>query len=130
MDLTIKTTSYAQEDQTWLASEHGTDEGESITLQANLFVSGTHYPNGFLKSGIVLGKVTATGLYAQYDNAAVDGRETAVGILLCSIPLPTVIDATVKPQGSMVRHAIVFDAKLIGIDAAGRTDLAGRVVLR
>lgn len=130
MDLTIKTQSYGQEDQTWLGSAHGTETGEPVTLQANLFTLGTHYPDGFLKSGIVLGKVTATGLYGPYSDAAVDGRTVAVGILLASVQLPTTVDANTKPQGSMIRHGIVVESKLIGIDANGKTDLAGRVVFK
>jgi hypothetical protein len=33
-------------------------------------------------SGSVLGKITATGKYAMYDNTAVDGREVAAGLLV------------------------------------------------
>lgn len=130
MDLTIRSASYGQEDQTWLASAHATDTGETITLNASLFTLGTHYPAGYLKSGIVLGKVTATGLYGPYNDALSNGQEVAVGILFTSIPLPATVDSTVKPQGVMLRHCMVIESKLVGIDTAGKTDLAGRVVFR
>lgn len=38
-----------------------------------------------LKSGTVLGRVTATGLYARHNPAAVDGSEAAAGILLVNV---------------------------------------------
>ncbi|HMH58556.1 MAG TPA: head decoration protein [Galbitalea sp.] len=38
-----------------------------------------HYPDGFIPSGTVLGKVTSSGLFGPYDPSANDGRETAYG---------------------------------------------------
>lgn len=130
MNLATSSQSFGVEDQTWLASAHATDTAEPVTLNASLFTLGTHYPNGFLKSGIVLGKVTATGLYGPYNDALSNGQEVAVGILFTSVPLPSTVDSTTKPQGAMLRHAIVIESKLVGIDAAGKTDLASRVVFR
>jgi len=37
--------------------------------------------NPILEPGTVLGKITASGKYAAYDPAAVDGTETAVAVL-------------------------------------------------
>jgi hypothetical protein len=37
--------------------------------------------SGTLEPGSVLGKITAVGYYAAHDPAAVDGTETAVGVL-------------------------------------------------
>lgn len=70
MDLALKTDTFGADDQTWLANAEGTDGAVGITLQANLFTEGTHYPEGFLKSGIALGKVTSTGLYGPYGGNA------------------------------------------------------------
>lgn len=62
----VKSTSYVVSDDSWLGSAHGTDSTESITLDVSAFTSGTHYPNGFLLSGLPLGKITASGKYGPY----------------------------------------------------------------
>ena len=38
-----------------------------------------------LPAGAVVGKVTASGEYAAYDNAATDGTESAAGVLLAAV---------------------------------------------
>lgn len=66
MDLTLTTQSFGTDDQSWLGSEHGTQATEPVTLDTSTFTSGTHYPDGYFKSGIPLGKITATGKYGPY----------------------------------------------------------------
>ncbi len=66
MDISVRSETFTVEDQSWLGSAHGTDATESITLDLALFVAATHYPNGYVPSGLCLGKVTATGLYGPY----------------------------------------------------------------
>lgn len=62
-------------DRPWLASLVGVQDTNTITLDLTKFTSGTHYVpsanpalqgRSVMKSGIPLGKVTATGLYAPY----------------------------------------------------------------
>lgn len=62
-------------DRPWLASLVGVQDTNSITLDLTKFTSGTHYSastspflqgRNVMKSGIPLGKVTASGLYAPY----------------------------------------------------------------
>lgn len=78
-------------------------------------------------SGTVLGKITASGKYVKYSDVAADGSQTAAAILLNELaPVAGDIAATV-----IVRDAEVIDAKLTGIDANGRTDLAALgIILR
>jgi hypothetical protein len=87
MDIGVQTTAYQVEDRSWLLSPHGTEPGTdpSVTLDITKFTAGTHFPNGYIKSGCVLGKVTASGLYGPYDDAASDGRQTAVYLLFSSV---------------------------------------------
>lgn len=59
--------SFGQEDQSWLASAHGTSSARPVTLDVTKFDPSTHYPNGYLPSGILLAELTATGLFAPYD---------------------------------------------------------------
>lgn len=62
-------------DRPWLASLVGVQDTNTITLDLSKFTSGTHYTaatmpflqgRNVMKSGIPLGKVTASGLYAPY----------------------------------------------------------------
>lgn len=93
------------------AEANGTLSRERIVI-----VSGA----GVLNAGTVLGKITASGKYKAYSDAASDGSQTAAGILYASV------DATsADASGVMIaRHAEVVQAALTGIDAAGKTDLA------
>ncbi len=73
-----------------------------------------------LVAGTVLGKITASGKYAAYNNAATDGTETAAGILLMST------DATNAdmPAVAITRLAEVTAQSLTGLDTAATADLA------
>ncbi|MEU3285569.1 head decoration protein [Streptomyces longwoodensis] len=129
MDLSLKTESFTQDRRNWLGSAHGTDAPVSVTLDVAKFTAGTHYPDGYIKSGIFLGKVTATGLYGPYDDAASDGRQTCVGVLFTAQDVNARGVASTKVVGSMLLHCFIREAKLpVAIDAAGKADLAGRVI--
>jgi hypothetical protein len=135
--LSVETTSYQVEKRSWLLGMHGTDPGTTptVTLDVSTFTAGTHYPNGYIPSGTVLGTVTAgsTGgvwMVGPYDNAAVDGRGTAVGILLNSVKVPNTADTTKDVASAMLVHGFVdpnklpFSGATVGaLDTAGRTDL-------
>jgi hypothetical protein len=68
MDISVQSTQYQVEDRSWLLSTLGTTPGENptVVLDISKFTQGTHFPNGYIPSGTVLGKVTATGLYGPY----------------------------------------------------------------
>lgn len=127
MDLTMKSESFGQDNQSWLGSAHGTDMARGITLDTSTFTAGTHYPTGHFPSGLPLGKITATGKYGPYSNAAADGTETLAGFLLTAVKAPSV--NTIDPQGALHIHGVIVEANLpVAIDANGRTDLAGRFI--
>lgn len=126
MDLSVRTESHYQDNQSWLGAAHGTDAGRSITLDTSAFTAGTHYPNGFFPSGLPLGKITATGMYGPYNNGASDGTEVLAGFLLT--PVKPGSPTTVDVGGVLFEHGRVVEANLpIAIDAAGRADVAGRI---
>ncbi|WSV31897.1 head decoration protein [Streptomyces sp. NBC_01017] len=126
MNLAPVTETFGQDDQSWLASAHGTDTAKPLTLDTSAFVPATHYPNGYFPSGLPLGKITATGLYGPYDNTAADGREVLAGFLFTAVSAPSV--NTVDPQGALFWHGAVVEAKLPRpVDAAGKTDVAGYI---
>ena len=130
MDLSLKTESFTQDRRDWLGSAHGTDAPISVTLDVSTFTQGTHYPDGYIKSGIPLGKITASGKYGPYDDTKTDGRQTCVGFLFTAQDVVTprgVVASSVV--GSALVHCFIKESKLpVTIDAAGKTDLAGRVI--
>lgn len=74
-------------------------------------------------SGTVLGRVTATGKYVKYDEAGTDdGRRVAAAILWNELdPVAGDIRAVIFDA-----DAEVIEAKLTGIDANGKADLAAK----
>lgn len=126
MDLSIRSETFAADDQTWLGSAHGTSSARSITLDTSTFTAGTHYPAGFFVSGLPLGKITATGKYGPYAGGASDGTETLVGFLLSPVKAPAA--TTTDVVGALLIHGIIVEAKLpVAVDAAGKTDVDGRI---
>ncbi|WP_186783736.1 head decoration protein [Streptomyces sp. CBG33] len=129
MDLSLKTESFTQDRRDWLGSAHGTDAPVSVTLDVSKFTKATHYPNGFIKSGIPLGKVTATGRYGPYDGAATDGREDLVGFLFTAQDVDARGVASTSAVGSMLIHCFIREAKLpVPVDADGKTAVSGRII--
>ncbi|SFK73255.1 head decoration protein [Streptomyces pini] len=126
MDLRLRTETFGADDQSWLGSEHGTQATESVTLDTSTFTAATHYPDGYFKSGLPLGRITATGKYGLYNGAATDGTETLVGFLYAAVAAPT--DNTVDVAGAMLTHGKVRSSRLpVAVDAAGQADVAGSI---
>ena len=134
MDLSVRTTDYAVGDHRWLGSSHGTDMGQTITLDASAFTADDHNANGFIPSGTCLGLITASGLYGPYDVDAADGTETGVGHLLTDV---AAADLTADLGASLFTHGVVVEAFLPDftvtdgeIDAPFKVDVAGRIQYR
>lgn len=68
-----------------------------------------------LKSGTVLGKITASGKYVPYATGASNGSQVAAGILYSPLAAAT---GDVKAVG-FVRSCEVIRAALVGLDVAG-----------
>lgn len=70
----ITTTTDYSANKLWLASTHGTETNQTVTLDVSKFTQNTHWkpgsgpdqPYSVLKSGIPLGRLTESGLYAPY----------------------------------------------------------------
>ncbi len=78
-----------------------------------------------LPAGAVLGKLSASGKYVAYNNAASDGSQTAAGILYESVP-----DAASDQKAvAIVRHAEVMGAMLTGLDTDAVADLAALQII-
>ncbi|KWH65055.1 head decoration protein [Burkholderia anthina] len=105
----------------------GSQTAEFLVSEGNGQISREHIvvkAGPALPAGQVLG-VTSTGEYAPYDNAANDGSEVAAAVLYA--PLPA--SETPRSATGIVRLAEVAAARLTGLDAAGRGDLAERHVI-
>lgn len=130
MDLVTRTTDYTQGNQKWLGSAHGTNTADTVTLDLSLFTAGTHFPNGYIPSGMSLGKVTATGVYGPYSDAAGDGRTTLVGHLYQDVKVAS-DNVSGKAIGAILRHCQVIEANLPtnhGVDANGKVNVAGSII--
>lgn len=120
--ISVKRTEHQVENRSWLASQHGTDHRPSITLDVSAFTPATHHPNGFIASGTVVGKITATGLYGPYDADADDGTEVAAGHLFHSV---NVVGET-KVGNAIIVHGFVSESRLPanhGLDDAAKGQL-------
>lgn len=136
-DIGVRTTrSLVNEDQRWIAPGGITAlrDLESVTLDMTVAAGFTRalFANKLIPSGVLLGKITATGLYGKYDNAAVDGREVAAGFLAVTVKWSADMPATGNP--AKIAAALYWRGAVIesflptnhGLDAAGRTDLAAK----
>ncbi|MEU9849251.1 head decoration protein [Streptomyces sp. NPDC047985] len=127
----MTTTETVTADRRWLRNLHGSGMNATITLDVSKFTSGTHYlpatpqqPYAVFKSGLPLGKVTASGLYAPYKSDATDGTEILTGLLATDTHFNP---ASTKVGGALLVHGDVDIAKLpVALtvpDAASRIDL-------
>lgn len=111
------------EDHSWLGSAHGTESTQTITLDGSAF-TGT-WSDGIVPSGVALGVITATGLYAPYNGGAADGTETCVGFLFTTIDVGDA-GSEVDSPAALLTHGMVKEANLPanhGLDAAAKVDL-------
>ncbi|QCB97124.1 head decoration protein [Arthrobacter sp. PAMC25564] len=121
MDITVKRETFGQDNQSWLGSAHGTNAAQTITLDVSTFTKATHYPDGYLKSGIPLQKL-AGGKYGLW----LTTKELA-GFLFTGVSAPA---STATPvAAALLEHGRVIEAKLpVPVDAGGKTSAAGRII--
>lgn len=125
--------SYANEDRRWLASRKGYDTCRSITLDMSTFAAGHLTDKGAIPSGVVLGKITATGKYGPYDTDGADGREVAAGFLFTSVVPDNTTLASATDCGATLCWEGIVNQDFLPVftvtgdegllDAAARTDL-------
>ena len=74
----MSSVSYGGGDQSWIgAGAHGITDARTEILDISTFTAGTHYPNGFIPSGLPVAKVG--GVLVPYD--ATEGTTPNAGIL-------------------------------------------------
>ena len=74
---------------------------------------------GAMVPGTLVGKITASGKYKEYNNSNSDGTEVAAGILYRAVP-----DLGSDQKAVVItRHCEVIASELTGLDTPGRADL-------
>jgi hypothetical protein len=134
-DISVQSQPFQFEDLSWDLTP--VDGGFVISgvLDTSLLTQAQHYPNGYVKSGFVLGKVTSGGLLGPYLDAASDGRTKAIGILRASIRVVRFGDGSLIPKVgvSALVHGKVDPTKLPytsgGAAAGGYLDANGQADL-
>ncbi len=104
-----------------MADLHGLATTEGGTLNGDLFPAAT-FVDGLVPSGVVLARVTATGLLGPYDDAATDGRTAAAGHLVSDqvVSAGSRNDAALVTHGAIIRNALPTNS---GLNAAAEVDL-------
>jgi hypothetical protein len=133
VDLSLRSETHGQDDQSWIIQcDPSTNKG--IILDISAFTEATHYPDGYLKSGIALGKITSGGLYAPYVTAAVDGTGVLAGFLYAAVD----VRSTTDMGGALMRQGVVNETRLLAIvanaatgggfiDTTGKADVVGNI---
>ena len=74
----MTTQTFGGGNQSWIgAGAHGIGDARTEVLDISAFTAGTHYPNGFIPSGLPVAKVG--GVLVPYD--ATEGTTTGAGVL-------------------------------------------------
>lgn len=73
----LTTESFGSGNMSWLGSDHALNDARTEQLDISTFTAGTHYPDGYIPSGLPVAKVA--GVLVPYD--ANEATVTAAGIL-------------------------------------------------
>jgi hypothetical protein len=134
-DFSVFTRQFQGEDRSWDLTP---PEGAFYiggTLDLSGFNAAQHWPNGYIKAGLVLGKVTATNKFVPYLSTLGNGAQTAACILWASVQV-------VRADGSLptaigfagIVHGKVDDTKLPytsgNAAAGGYIDAAAKTALK
>ncbi|MFW0772522.1 hypothetical protein ACLRGI_05085 [Paenarthrobacter nitroguajacolicus] len=78
----LTTESFGSGNMSWVGSEHAINNARTEQLDVGAFTAGTHYPDGYIRSGTAVAKVA--GLLVPYDSneATVTGAGILAGFVL------------------------------------------------
>lgn len=131
-DIVVSTTNVQAEDRSWdLTPPHG-EFRQQVVLDVSLF-NASHYVNGYIPAGTIIGIKTTGGKGAPYLDSLSDGTNIAKGILVASVQVKrldgttrTLVGAALMVHGMVSVAALPWtSAQTAGgfIDAAGKVDL-------
>lgn len=96
---------------------------------SSAMVDPTNTPTTTCRPGLVLGIITATGLWTNYSPTATDGSQVAQGVLGVGLPmLDPFTDTTQTKVWGIIVGGPVQASKLIGLDAQARADMSPRFI--
>jgi hypothetical protein len=98
------------------------DLWKSIIVDASAVDSGNS-PTTQLRSGLLMGQVTATGFFKQYNPAATDGTQFVQGVLSLGIDMLSSDGNTYARQNMLCLQAPVRSAYLWGLDAQAQNNM-------
>ncbi len=104
----LKNETFGGGDQSWLGSTHGIANARTEILDISAFTAGTHYPNGYIPSGLPVAKVA--GALVPYD--ATEGTTTGAGVLAGFVLTDQKVDGTADFAVPLYDHGRVITAKL------------------
>lgn len=104
----LKNETFGGGDLSWLGSAHGIANARTEVLDISAFTAGTHYPDGYIRSGTPVAKVG--GVLVPYDGneATVTGAGVLAGFVLTDQPVVGTADFGVP----LLDHGRVRTAKL------------------
>lgn len=110
----LRTETFGPGDQSWLGSTHGIRNARTGIIDISTFTAGTHYPDGFIRSGTPLAQVgtTASGepMYVPYDVTV--GTTTGAGILAGHLLTDQRVNGTADFGAPILDHGRVKVAKI------------------
>ncbi len=104
-------------------TDHGRESTVAIVLDSTAR-DADNTPATALRKGLVLGKITATGKYMEYDDGASDGTETARVILDDEVDVLDENGDAADTEGLGGFRGDFVASALIGLDAGAKADLA------
>lgn len=107
----LRTENLGPGDQSWLGSTHGIRNARTGIIDISTFTAGTHYPDGYLRSGTPVALVG--GVYVAYDVTV--GTTTGAGILAGHILTDQQVVGTADFGAPILDHGRVNVAKVAAI---------------
>jgi len=104
----LKSETFGGGDLSWLGTAHGIANARTEILDISAFTAGTHYPNGYIPSGLPVAKVA--GVLVPYD--ALEATVTNAGILAGFVLTDHKVDGTADFAVPMYDHGRVKVASL------------------
>jgi hypothetical protein len=112
MDLKVRSQTWTGASYEWLKSAMGTEHMQTVTLDLDTFDFATTFTDKVLPSGLVLGKITASGKYGPYKDAGTNEVQT---ITITGTPTGGTFTLTYSGQSTT---AIAYNASAATVEAA------------
>lgn len=102
------TESFGSGDMSWLGSDHAINNARTEQIDISAFTAGTHYPDGYIPSGLPVAKVG--GVLVPYD--ATEATVTGAGILAGFVLTDQKVVGTADFPAPLVDHGRVIAANV------------------